>query len=346
MAWDIYRALDPVDEIDRMDVITLFDDNLDSQKSNPTVIPLSGDRPFDLKALYKLKKEMGKYDTVLIHNMPSSIYTKIVQNFVESDVILIEGSLFDMYPQKVKYLRNFTNSFLDGMICVSYPVYRSVVENQKRIEENKITTIESGVDINLVESISREAPNSEMPDGDVLITTAGMLKTAKNYEGLLRSYKLVTEQTSLDTNLIIIGGGPLQKNLIKLTEKLEITDSVSFTGMVERHEVYRILGSSDIYTQPSKREGLSLAALEAMATQNACVFSDLPVFTEPFDNNAAKYANHEKPEEIAKCILEFIRDDDLRQSHTQYSHEMIKSNYSLEKMGLKYQRFLNRIKND
>ena len=62
---------------------------------------------------------------------------------------------------------------------------------------------------------------------------------------------------------IIVGKGPESENLKRLVIKYSLTDQVKIIGF--KRDVKELLLASDCFAFPSKREGLGLAAIEAMA---------------------------------------------------------------------------------
>ena len=69
---------------------------------------------------------------------------------------------------------------------------------------------------------------------------------------------------------LLVGQGELKNYLKNLARKLEVEDQVKFLGF--RSDVAEIYKIADAFIFPSKREGLGLAAIEAMA-------SGLPLIT-------------------------------------------------------------------
>ena len=76
-----------------------------------------------------------------------------------------------------------------------------------------------------------------------------------------------------DTLLWIIGDGKMKKELTELVDKLKIKDKVVFTP--EARDTASALAAMDIFVMPSLKEGLGLAAMEAMAAGLAVVGSNV-----------------------------------------------------------------------
>ena len=100
-------------------------------------------------------------------------------------------------------------------------------------------------------------------DGEFWFGTAGRLSAVKNHEMLLRAFQKVMQRIPRAI-LIIAGEGELKAALHDLAETLGLGQTVHFLGF--RQDIPEILSSLDVFLLPSRREGLPLAMLEAMAS--------------------------------------------------------------------------------
>ena len=67
-------------------------------------------------------------------------------------------------------------------------------------------------------------------------------------------------------HLIIIGDGPCREELEEQSQKLGISDMVTFTGKVLHEELPPYLASCDVYVTASLSDTNSISMLEGMAT--------------------------------------------------------------------------------
>ena len=102
---------------------------------------------------------------------------------------------------------------------------------------------------------------------DILVLSAGELMTRKNHEAMIEAVALANDPR---IKYIICGIGDRLEFLKELADNLEISGSVSFIGL--RYDIPELLKAADIFAHPSRREGLGIAPLEAMA-------SGLPIVT-------------------------------------------------------------------
>jgi colanic acid/amylovoran biosynthesis glycosyltransferase len=90
------------------------------------------------------------------------------------------------------------------------------------------------------------------------------LSPEKGINFALEALKLLLDQGH-DIELRIAGDGPSKEQLKTLTEKLGITERVSFRGFLTENEVISELQKSDLFVLPSFVEGLPVSAMEALA---------------------------------------------------------------------------------
>jgi glycosyltransferase involved in cell wall biosynthesis len=99
----------------------------------------------------------------------------------------------------------------------------------------------------------------EIPQNAVTLITIGALTADKNHAVIL---KALSRLRMLELHYVICGSGPRENTLFQLTEHLHLEDRVHFTNY--REDVPNMLHACDIFCLPSKREGMGMAALEAM----------------------------------------------------------------------------------
>lgn len=118
-------------------------------------------------------------------------------------------------------------------------------------------------------SVDRAQKRAELgiPDDAFFVVSVGELQHRKNHEVLIRALGQIGIK---DIYYGICGRGELLEELRALARQLGLQDRVLFLGY--RRDVIEILHCADLYAHPSMREGLGIAALEAMA-------SGLPLLT-------------------------------------------------------------------
>ncbi len=102
---------------------------------------------------------------------------------------------------------------------------------------------------------------------DFMIISVGELNENKNHRVIIEA---ISRLKNPQIKYIICGQGKLHKELQELIKKKKLEKQVRLLGF--REDIKELLHASDVFAFPSKREGLGLAAIEAMA-------SGLPLIT-------------------------------------------------------------------
>ena len=100
-----------------------------------------------------------------------------------------------------------------------------------------------------------------------MIISVGELNENKNHRVIIEA---ISRLKNPQIKYIICGQGKLHKELQELIKKKKLEKQVRLLGF--REDIKELLHASDVFAFPSKREGLGLAAIEAMA-------SGLPLIT-------------------------------------------------------------------
>ncbi|MGN0431904.1 MAG: glycosyltransferase family 4 protein [Lachnospiraceae bacterium] len=109
----------------------------------------------------------------------------------------------------------------------------------------------------------------EIEEDTFYILSVGELNANKNHRIVIEAMaKLPDEKIHYG----ICGRGAMEPELRKLAEKLGVANRVTLFGF--RNDIPRMLAAADIFCFPSKREGLGVAAIEAMAAGIPMITSD------------------------------------------------------------------------
>lgn len=108
--------------------------------------------------------------------------------------------------------------------------------------------------------------------GEFVLACAARLSEQKGIDILLQGLALVM-RAGIPFRCFVIGDGPLKDQLIDQARRLGLTDRVFFEGF--REDVRMYLQASSAFVLPSRREGLPLSILEAMACGLPCIVTDV-----------------------------------------------------------------------
>ncbi len=218
----------------------------------------------DLTLVPRLARWLVKerVDIVHVHHPLSRIYAGLAARLVGvRRIATMHGEAPDRWRRMV--LRRSAAKLFDAFVVVS-PALADAARLREAADDDNICLIESGVDAERFhpDADDRAAVRAELglAPNDWVIGTAARLSPEKDQAMLLEA---VAPLVALGARLVIAGDGPERKKLEARADELHMTGT-QFVGMVP--DVARFLRALDVFALSSRREGLPMAVLEAMAT--------------------------------------------------------------------------------
>ena len=115
--------------------------------------------------------------------------------------------------------------------------------------ETRITVVRNGVELHELREV--EPDRTLHPKGKTIIAYMGVMGFQDGVDYLLRALgHLVRDLGRTDFFCILVGGGEALAYLKSLTEELDISEHVLFTGMVDHLEVARYLVAAEVCVAP------------------------------------------------------------------------------------------------
>ena len=206
-------------------------------------------------------------------------------------------------------IETIMSHYMDTLVTINWEDYRWAETHLRVPRLEHIDGI--GVDFSrLCDADGRDAKREELgiaPD-ELMILSVGELQTRKNHEVMIRA---VAKLNNPKARYMICGRGVLLESLKKLAEELGIREQVSFLGY--RKDVPQIMRAADIYAHPSKREGLGLASLEAMACGLPLVTSNVQGIPDYVENGVTGFmCSPEDVDGFTEHLRRLIEDPALR----------------------------------
>jgi glycosyltransferase involved in cell wall biosynthesis len=146
--------------------------------------------------------------------------------------------------------------------------------------------------------------------GDAVLLTLSALVRRKALDVLLDALSALAGH-GLRPRLWLAGDGPERTALVAQTERLGLGAQVRFLG--ERYDVGDLLAACDIAVLPSRREGLGVAALEAMAAARPVVASAVGGLADAvIDDRTGLLVPPDDAGALSTALARLLRDDALR----------------------------------
>ncbi|WP_268225533.1 glycosyltransferase [Sinomicrobium oceani] len=161
------------------------------------------------------------------------------------------------------------------------------------------------------------------------IIGVGRLTQQKDFFTLIKAFKIVRQK--VDVVLIILGEGPLRKDLEKLIVKLNLEKYIFLLGFVNNPQYY--IKRADLFVLSSKWEGFGNVIVESLGVGTPVVSTDCPSGPREIleDGKYGRLVSVENPSEMAAAIIDTLsksKDSDLLVNRAKdFSSEKIAEEY-------------------
>ncbi|MFG2989649.1 glycosyltransferase family 4 protein [Streptomyces sp. NPDC048257] len=151
------------------------------------------------------------------------------------------------------------------------------VEEAYRVPPARVHVVPNGVGPQFFRPAPAAAPaGASTATRPLRLLYVGRLSAQKNLARLLDAISLV----DAPVRLRVVGGGELDAELRARAARLGLGERVEFTGPLHGGDLLAAYADADAFVLPSDREGMPLAALEAMAGALPVLATDVPGNTE------------------------------------------------------------------
>jgi len=189
----------------------------------------------------------------------------------------------------------------------------------------------------LPNTINLIAPKEFLPSSKLKFFLLGRMdylgNNQKGFTDFIYALKLLETQVLDKLDITIVGKGNMRESLIGLCEEL---NNINFIEELPHDDIVKKLQDSDVVVLPSRYEGLSMFALEALATGNVCLFSNTGGLIDMVDGNGLLF----EPQNI-ESLMNAIKDITTREDTEiiemkKKSLEICKTKFSSDAVALKF----------
>ncbi len=221
--------------------------------------------------------------------------------------------------------------FLDAVVPLSPDLYAGL---SKLGLGKRLRYIANGVDLAEIDAVDGLSPelSSWRAQGDLLVGYIGQLISRKSVDTLIRAFQRLPMPNK---RLVIVGEGDERAVLEQLARELGQADRVHFLGY--REDRIALLKCFDVFVLPSRLEGIPRCLLEAMAAKVAVISSDIPGSREVVRHNDTGYLFEVgDAATLGDQLATMLTDATVRRALAASGHDLIRSEYSAQAMGLHY----------
>jgi len=167
-----------------------------------------------------------------------------------------------------------------------------------------------------------------------IVTVIARLIPDKGHLYLFRSFKIVKQKIP-EAHLLVIGDGPLRRQLEELVKDLGLADSVSFLGHISHDHVQELLGKTEVVVMPSigEGEGLPYAVLEAMSHAKPVVATSVGGLPElVIDGETGIIVSPLDCVQLAEAIITLMQNPTLAHEMGKKGRKRVESEFSYNAM--------------
>ncbi len=301
-------------------VLTRFKHNLSSSLPNSTfykgtkvyhpkylVIPKYGRWLYGIlyffgifNTLRKVKKDFNP-DVINVHWMyPDAFGAVLAARILKIPVVThslgCDINEYATYPSRRFFIKKALH-WSDLNITVSDELTKKVISLGS--PEQKTQTIMNGINKDLFTQQDKLSIRKELdlPRDKTILLFAGNFNIEKGLSILINAFAQIANKFPKSC-LVVVGSGPLEKEIFDLVDALNLRERIYFKGRVDHSEVPSFLAAADFLCLPSLREGCPNIVLEALSTGTPVLSSRVGAVPEMLKSNENNFGLLAQPNDI------------------------------------------------
>jgi 2-deoxystreptamine N-acetyl-D-glucosaminyltransferase/2-deoxystreptamine glucosyltransferase len=296
---------------------------------------------------YKNRKNK-KYNFSIVHHHSSDLLSTFISAPIVAKLLKIPLVItvhcspnFTFHPSTFFEKLFFTPSKYVEKIVVKNAKHLFVLTERMKQEyikasfadENKITIIPDGVDIDLFKPIDEEQTNNflkkyKLPEGKKIISYIGRIAPEKGWDTFLNMANLMKDNN--DFYFLVCGDGHTFDSVKKMIDSLGLADIITLTGYISHLEIPAAISASFCVILPSYHEELGGTTLETMACKKVIIASEIGGI--PFvvkDEFNGLLVPPSQPQKIVEKIMWLTNNDKKHQEMKENAIKFVRDNYSI-----------------
>ena len=287
----------------------------------------------NIKAYKKLKRliNQNKFDLIHCHTPIAAMLTRLAARkmrtvgtkvfYTAHGFHFYKGASFlnwILYYPVEKWLAKYT----DVLITINKEDYERAKSNFRAKKVEYVSGV--GIDLEKFNTVKidkvMKCRDLNLPEDAFIILSVGELNKNKNHEVIIRA---IAKLNNSKIHYVICGKGSLKSYLKKLSVELGIADKVHLLGY--RTDIKEICNISDVFAFPSLREGLGIAALEAMACSLPLITSNVHGIRDYSINGETGYScSPNDVDAFSEAIISLMNDETIRKKIGENNAEKVK----------------------
>ena len=196
---------------------------------------------------------------------------KMVTSFHGHDVLRWEEASKNPYSFQLQ--QSVMNSSAEITACSNFLAHK--VETIFNLNKGSVKTIYNGVDLSRFESINNTKKEKEY------IFAFGRLESHKGFDLLIQAFSRINNKK---VALFVAGAGSQLEALQKQAKQLLLSERITFLGRLLPEEIASYASEARVNVIPSRREPFGIVVLEAIASKNPVIATDVGGIPEILDS--------------------------------------------------------------
>jgi len=270
--------------------------------------------------------QRGNYDALYMNNQPST-NAEGYRAVRDLDMALIQHCRIE--PQLNPALVAMINARVDAVIAVSHGVNHSL--RHSGVKAQRCFTVSNAIDIHqpLPDRATVRARLGYAPETFVFGSIGSLIPRKANHHIFQALGQFKRAHPNANWQMIVVGSGPEQENLLQLAQKEMIEAHVIFTGFQNNPLDY--LAAFDAFILASSSEGLPRVVLEAMLVKTAVIGSNVVGTAELINHDESGLLfEYGDVKQLSQHVAALWQDAALRQRLITAAEMRVRECYAIE----------------
>ena len=273
---------------------------------------------FDLwafsKKVMELLKKQDSYDIIQTCGLPG-LASEIAQDLKIPVVIRFPGPPDKRQKRKIEK-------------CSAVIASGDTVNRLRKMIGNNVFDIPPGVDFNTFKPTANRVREKYKLQHSKLLLFVGRFVPLKNLPFLLKTFAEIAKEDR-KVRLMMVGEGPLDGKIRRLSRKLKVSERVIFTGKIANEELPQYYSAADIFVVPSVYESFSISISEAMSCELPVVATRVGVIqTRIKDGINGFLVESGNIKQFQEAVITLLDNSSLSMEMGKRNRELVKKKYS------------------
>jgi len=318
----------------------------ESQRLGLNTVSFQSRGRIDFRTAFQIRRFLRQHNIELLHshNYKADVLAFLATRFSQTHWVATNHTWHGLDKKLRLYekLDAFLLRFARHVTAVSPEIRSELLA--RGVSADKTSVIDNGINIEqfaLDHNTCNLKQELGIRPGEPVVAMIGRLSPEKCHASLLNAAPHVLQHHP-NTRFLIIGDGPLNRQLQAQAKKMDLEESFVFAGI--RDDMPAIYAICDLLVNASTIEGLPMTILEAMAAKVALIVTPVGavpdvikhgingLLFEPADDDAL--ANH---------LIELVGQPNKRNALAERAYADVCANYCSTRMRDQYQALYSRV---